>query len=234
MSLHHILKDLQSHSDSKKGKQYKTFFRESYTDNKDRFLGVALPLQREIAKRHPELSYQDFQKLLNSDIHEYRMLAGILLVNRYRGNEFEREKVFEFYVKNMKKFNNWDLVDVTCDKIIGNFLLNKKKKRKFLYELVKSKNLWEKRISIVSTFEFIRNNEFGDTLKLSEKLLNDKHDLIHKAVGWMLREVGKRDEKVLLDFLKTNYNKLPRTTLRYSIERFPEEKRKEMLQGIFK
>lgn len=233
MALHHVLKDLQYHSDPKKAAGYKRFFKESYTHKEDRFIGVSLPDQRKVAQRHPELSFQDFQKLLKSDIHEYRMLAGILLVNRFRDNESQREQIFEFYLKNTKFFNNWDLVDVTCDKIIGGFILNKKKKRKILYQLVKSSNLWEKRMAIVSTFDLIKHNEFGDTLKIAEKLLSDKHDLMHKAVGWMLREVGKRDKAVLLDFLKTNYDNLPRTTLRYAIERFPEEKRKEMLKGEF-
>jgi len=125
------------------------------------------------------------------------------------------------------------LIDLSSYHILGVWLFDKKD-RKVLYKLAHSKDFWENRIAIVSTYVFIKNNSFEDTLKISEILLNHRHDLIHKAVGWMLREVGKRDEKVLLDFLKTNYNKLPRTTLRYSIERFPEEKRKEMLQGIFK
>lgn len=233
MSLHHILRALQRKSDSKKAKTSMRFFKESYIDKKDRFIGVSLPDQREIAKKYPELSMQDFQKLLNSDIHEYRMLAGILLVNRFKYNASSREEIFNFYLKNTKRFNNWDLVDITCSYIVGKFLLDKKKKRKILYELAKSKNLWEKRMAIVSTFEFIRNKEFGDTLKIAEKLLSDKHDLMHKAIGWMLREVGKRDKEILLDFLKTNYKKLPRTTLRYAIERFPEEKRKQILKGEF-
>ena len=233
MSLHHILKDLQFHTDPQKAKAYQRFFKDSYTDKKDRFIGVSLPDQRAVAKRHPELSFKDFQKLLNSDIHEYRMLAGILLVNRFRDNELQREQIFEFYLKNAERFNNWDLVDVTADKIVGKFLLERKKQRKILYNLLKSSNLWEKRIAIVSTLEFIRQKDFGDTLKISEKLMTDKHDLIHKPIGWMLREVGKRDKEVLLDFLKTNYNKLPRTTLRYAIEKFSEEKRKKILQGEF-
>lgn len=233
MSLHHVLKDLQRYTNPQKAKAYQKFFKDSYTEKKDRFIGVSLPEQRVVAKHHPELSFQDFQKLLDSDIHEYRMLAGILLVNRFRDNEMQREQIFSFYLKNIRRFNNWDLVDVTADKIIGRFLLNKNEDRKILYELAKSKNLWEKRVSIVSTLEFIRNKEFKDTLKIAKIHLSDNQDLMHKAVGWMLREVGKRDKEVLLDFLKINYKKLPRTTLRYAIERFPEEKRKELLRGIF-
>ena len=232
MSLHHIIKDLQRATSAKNAKNYKRFFNEGYTDKKDRFIGVSLPDQREIAKRHPEVTMQDLQKLLNSDIHEYRMLAGIILVNRFRENS--SEELVQFYLKNLKRFNNWDLIDNTCSKILGKFLLDKKKQRKILHDFANSNNLWEKRVSIVSTFEFIKNKDFEDTLKISKTLLEDKHHLTHKAVGWMLREVGKKDVNVLLSFLKTNYKKLPRTTLRYAIERFPEEKRKKLLKGEFK
>jgi 3-methyladenine DNA glycosylase AlkD len=231
MALHHLIKDLQRATSSEKAKGYKKFFNDEYTDKKDRFIGVSLPDQRAIAKRHPEITMQDLQKLLKSDIHEYRMLAGIILVNRFR--EKPSEELIQFYLKNLKRFNNWDLIDNTCSKILGAFLLDKPKKRKILYDFAKSKNLWEKRVSIVSTFEFIKNRQFGDTLKISEMLLDDKHHLTHKAVGWMLREVGKKDVNVLLDFLKTNYKRLPRTTLRYAIERFPEKERKAMLKGEF-
>ena len=231
MTLHHITKDLQRASSKAKAKSYSNFFHQNYTDKKDRFIGVSLPEQRQIAKRHPEVNMQDIQKLLKSDIHEYRMVGGIILTNRFKENP--SEELVQFYLKNTKSFYNWDLVDVTCDKILGKFLLDKKKQRKILYDLAKSNNLWEKRISIISTFEFIRNNDFGDTLKIAEMHLQDKHDLMHKAVGWMLREVGKRDINILKDFLKINYKKLPRTTLRYAIERFPEEERKRMLKGEF-
>lgn len=233
MSLHHLLKTLQAKSDSKKAKAYKKFFSQDYTDKKDRFLGVSLPDQRAIAKKYNEVPLSKIQKLLKSDIHEYRMMAGILMVNRFKKNEHARQDLFNLYLKNTKKFNNWDLVDATAPTIMGGFLLDKKKQRKILYDFAKSKNLWEKRMAVLATFEFIRHKQFGDTLKISEKLLKDKHDLVHKAIGWMLREIGKRDKEVLLDFLKTNYKKLPRTTLRYSIEKFPEEKRKEFLEGKF-
>ena len=136
------------------------------------------------------------------------------------------------YLKNTKYINNWDLVDLSSHEIIGAYLLDKP--RDILHKLSESKNIWEKRITIVSTFHFIYRKDFADSLAIAEKLLGDSHDLIHKAVGWMLREVGKRcSEKVLLDFLKTNYARLPRTALRYAIERFPEKKRKELLAGRF-
>ncbi|NCN51705.1 DNA alkylation repair protein [archaeon] len=194
----------------------------------DIFLGLSMGEQREIAKRYGELSLSNLQKLLDSSVHEHRMIAGIILTYKFKENP---EEVFNFYLKNAKRFNNWDLVDVTCPRIVGFFLINKNKS--ILYTLANSKNLWEKRISIISTFPFIKENQFADTLKISEVLLRDKHDLIHKAIGWMLREVGKKDVEVLKDFLKTNYKKLPRTTLRYAIERFPEKERKMFLKGKF-
>jgi len=195
----------------------------------DIFIGLSMGEQREIAKKYTKLSLSNLQKLLNSKVHEYRMVAGLILTKKFNENP---EEVFNFYIKNSKRFNNWDLVDVTCPRIVGNFLVDKDKKT--IYNLAKSKSLWEKRIAIVSTFAFIKENQFADTLKISEILLDDKQDLIHKAVGWMLREVGKRDVEVLKDFLKINYKKLPRTTLRYAIERFPEKERKKFLKGEFK
>jgi 3-methyladenine DNA glycosylase AlkD len=151
------------------------------------------------------------------------------LVERYKQKENKKE-IYDFYLKNTKNINNWDLVDLTAPNIVGNFLLEKKKERKILYSLVKSSNLWERRISILSTFTLLRNKEYEDTLKLSKILLNDKHDLIHKAVGWMLREMGKRDLAVLEKFLNdVNYKKMPRTMLRYAIEKMPEKKRKAYL-----
>ncbi len=192
------------------------------------FLGLNMSEQRKIAKNYLDIPLSKIKKLLNSKIHEYRMVAGIILVEKYKKNS---EEIFNFYIKNTKKFNNWDLVDVTCPKIVGNFLKNKNKK--ILYSLANSKNLWEKRISIVSTYPFIMDNQFADSLKISEILLSDKNDLIHKAVGWMLREIGKKDEAILKDFLKINYKKLPRTTLRYAIEKFPKTERKKWLKGNF-
>ena len=167
----------------------------------------------------------DLEKLLNSKIHEYRMSALLILIKQYeKGNESEKNKIFNFYLRNTKNINNWDLVDISAPKIVGDYLLNKP--RDVLYKLASSNNLWERRIAIISTFAFIRNNEFDDTLKIAEILLNDKHDLIHKAVGWMLREIGKRDQKIEEEFLKKYYSKMPRVMLRYAIEKFEEKKRK--------
>lgn len=226
-----LVKNLEKESSKKVRESSKKFFKDSYTDKNDKFIGISMPKLRKICSEHKDLSFQEIQKLLNSNIHEFRMAGGLILIYKYKENP---EKVFEFYLKNTKKFYNWDLVDITSSKIVGNFLIENKKERRVLYELIKSKNLWERRIAMVSTFELIKNNLFGDTLKLAEILIKDSHDLSHKATGWMLREIGKRDEKILLDFLKTNYKILPRTTLRYSIERFPEGKRKQFLRGNFK
>ena len=140
----------------------------------------------------------------------------------------EKRDIFDFYLKNTKRINNWDLVDLSASKIVGTYLLDKPKD--VLYKLAKSNNLWERRISIISTSEFIRNNKFGDTLKIAEILLKDEHDLIHKAVGWMLREIGKKNQAIEETFLKKHYKKMPRTMLRYAIEKFPEKKRKSYLQ----
>lgn len=194
----------------------------------DVFLGLSVPEQRNISKKYKDLPLPDLQKLLDSKIHEHRFTALRILVKQFENSsEKIKEKIAKFYLKNSKRINNWDLVDTSAHYILGKHLLNKN--RKILYKLVKSKNLWEKRISIISTFAFIRENDFEDALKISKALLSDSHDLIHKAVGWMLREVGKKSEKVLEDFLDEYAKVMPRTTLRYAIERFNPEKRKKYL-----
>lgn len=194
----------------------------------DKFLGIVVPESRKIVKEFSKkATFDEIEELTNSIYHEARLVGLLILVDKFRkGDEDERKKIFEYYLKKAKKVNNWDLVDLTAPNIVGTFLLDKKD-RKILDELSLSNNLWERRISIISTSAFIRNGEFDDCLRISKKLLMDKHDLIHKAVGWMLREVGKKDPDVLRKFLKDNYGNIPRTALRYSIERFkPEERRK--------
>ncbi len=210
----------------------------------DKFIsGASVPKLREIAKKYNFISIKEIEQLLKSKFHEERMVALFILVEKYKTtqkekNEKEEEKIFDFYLKNTQYINNWDLVDLSCYKIVGKYLLKNKKERNILYTLAvstkKTKNwtwLWEKRIAIVSTMEFIKNNEFEDTIKLSKILLKEKHDLLHKAVGWMLREVGKKDIKLLKKFIKENYYLMPRTTLRYSIEKFNEKEKKEILKG---
>jgi 3-methyladenine DNA glycosylase AlkD len=171
------------------------------------------------------------KSLLNSKIHEERLIAAFILVDQYkRGDEKKKKIIFNFYLKNRKGINNWDLVDLSAPKIVGAYLIDREKD--LLYKFANSKDLWEKRISIISTQAFIREHFFEDTLNISKILLNDKHDLIHKAVGWMLREVGNRDMETEEEFLKKFYKKMPRTMLRYAIEKFPEQKRINYLKGL--
>lgn len=234
MSLNKIKKELKQLSNPKKAEQAMRFFKTGkgeYAEG-DRFIGIGSPMQRKTAKENIETKLEDVQELLNSEIHEYRQTALLILVYKFQNKKTpksEKEKIYKLYLKNTKKINNWDLVDVSAPHVPGAYLLNKD--RKILYKLAKSNNLWEKRIAIISTFAFIRNNQFEDTLKISEILLNDEHDLMHKAVGWMLREVGNRDLKTEEKFLKKHYKKMPRTMLRYAIEKFEENKRQKYLKG---
>ncbi len=232
--LNNLIKELQEASSHEKVEIYQRFFKTGKGEYGagDIFIGLTMPEQRRISGKYTDLSLPKVQELLNSKIHEHRMSGLIILVNKYKkANERERENIFGFYLKNTKRINNWDLVDVTCPNIVGDFLYNHAKDKKILYALAHSENLWEKRISIISTLYFIKYNDFEDALAISEILLNDKHDLIHKAVGWMLREVGKKDVETLKKFLKFHYKNMPRTALRYSIERFPEPERKSYLKG---
>ena len=194
----------------------------------DVFLGITVPEQRKVAKRYDNLSLDDLQELLNSEIHEHRFTALVILIAKYRkAEESRKNEIFEFYLKNIENINNWDLVDLSAPRIVGDYLINKE--RPILYNLAKSNNLWERRISILSTFTFIANNDFKDALNISELLLHDEHDLIHKAVGWALREIGKRDQEAEERFLTKHYLHMPRTMLRYAIEKFAEKKRKKYL-----
>lgn len=196
----------------------------------DIFIGVVVPDIRIVAKKFFTLSLVEIKKLLYSKIHEERLCALLILVEQYgKADEIDNKKIFDFYIKNAKQVNNWDLVDLTAPKIVGEYLLDKP--RGLLYKLAISRNLWEKRISILATFAFIKRGEFKDTFKISEILLSNTHDLMHKAVGWMLREVGKKNQVEEEKFLKKHYKKMPRTMLRYAIEKFPEEKRLRYLKG---
>lgn len=232
--LRELLKELEKFSDKEKAELYQRFFKTGKGEygEGDVFIGLTMPLQRSIAKKYLNLSLPKIQELLKSKIHEHRMTGLIILTEKYKkSSEQDKENIFGFYLRNSKNINNWDLVDLSCPNIVGNFLFNKNKK--ILYDLVNSGDLWERRIAIVSTLTFIKKEEFEDALAISEILLDDKHDLIHKAVGWMLREVGKKDADVLRNFLKGNYKRIPRTTLRYAIERFEEGERKRVLRGEF-
>tara|TARA_Y100000590_G_scaffold432376_1_gene548329 strand:+ start:486 stop:1184 length:699 start_codon:yes stop_codon:yes gene_type:complete len=197
----------------------------------DIFLGVRTPQIRLIAKKHIGISTTEMKTLIKSKYHEERLLGLIILVNKYSKAKDEKSKnqLYKIYVSSFKYVNNWDLVDVTCPHIIGKHLMDND--RSILYSWAKSDDLWTKRIAIVSTHWFIRKNDLQDTFKIAEMLLNDEHDLIHKAVGWMLREAGKRDLEKEEIFLKKHYKNMPRTMLRYSIEKFPEPKRQKYLKG---
>jgi 3-methyladenine DNA glycosylase AlkD len=197
----------------------------------DIFIGVTVPQQREIVKRYKSLPLSEIDKLLKEPYHECRLTALLFLVNEYKKekNIEKKEKIYSFYLQHIESINNWDLVDLSAPKIVGAHLLDKE--GKILIKMAKSDNLWARRIAIVSTWYFIKYHRFNDTFVIAEILLNSKEDLIHKAVGWMLREIGKKDYEAECDFLKKHYKRLPRTTLRYAIERFSNEARKDFLVG---
>ncbi|MFC1672206.1 DNA alkylation repair protein [Planctomycetota bacterium] len=196
----------------------------------DVFLGLKVPQVRALVKEFHDLPLAETKKLLKSGIHEERLFALLVMVRRAeKGDPAEKKRMYDLYLKNTRYVNNWDLVDLSSHHIVGGYLMERS--RRPLHRLAKSKDLWERRIAIVTTAHFIQHNDFADTLKIAEILLHDEHDLIHKAVGWMLREVGKRDRAVEEKFLKKHYRDMPRTMLRYAIERFPEPLRQRYLKG---
>ncbi len=227
-----LKRELSLYSDFEKANILQRFFKtgKGQYGEGDIFLGIIVPNTRKVAKKFSDLPLSEIKEILYSKVHEERLCALLLLVEKFnKANDLEQKKIFDFYIKNAQQANNWDLVDLSAPKIVGKYLLNKPKT--ILYKFAKSKNLWEKRISIVSTYTFIKAGEYKDTFKIAEILMNDKHDLIHKAVGWMLREVGKMSQKDEEKFLQKYYKKMPRTTLRYAIEKFPEEKRQKYLKS---
>ncbi|MDD2656222.1 MAG: DNA alkylation repair protein [Patescibacteria group bacterium] len=235
MSYQKITSELKNLTNEAKAKILSGFFKtgKGQYGEGDKFLGITVPEQRTIAKKYYEnASFVDLQKMLENKIHEYRLTALLILVYKYEKSKDEKlqKQIYNFYLKNLKHINNWDLVDVTTPNIVGDYLTKNPEKKNILYKLVKSKNLWERRVAILATFRLIREKQFEDTLKISEILLTDKHDLIHKAVGWMLREMGKRDIKPLVKFLDQCASTMPRTMLRYAIEKFPEEMRQYYLK----
>ena len=223
---------VKNHSNNEQGIFLQRFFktRKGEYGEGDIFAGIKVPVSRKIANQFKDLGFADLQKIIKSKIHEERLITLFILVAKYKkADEDEKEKIFNFYLKNIRYVNNWDLVDLSAEKIIGAYLIDKDKR--LLFDLVNSNSIWERRIAIMSTFYFIKANQFAATLKISELLLKDKHDLIHKAVGWMLREIGKRDIQAEEIFLQKYYKKMPRTMLRYAIEKFPETKRLDYLKG---
>ncbi|NOR51833.1 MAG: DNA alkylation repair protein [Gammaproteobacteria bacterium] len=227
-----IQRQLRALADPQIAKHSQCFFKTGKGEygEGDLFLGVRVPKLRELVKNHKKVTVDEAVELLQSKYHEERLLALLILVERFQqGGEELKKEIYMIYLNNSLQINNWDLVDSSADKIVGGYLLNRDRKR--LYVLAKSKTVWERRIAIMATFTFIREGDFTDTLKISKALLSDSEDLIHKAVGWMLREVGKRDHLIEEEYLKKSYKQMPRTMLRYAIEKFPEKLRKAYLAG---
>lgn len=196
----------------------------------DHFIGIRVPVTRKLAKEFAALPRRDIIALLHSPIHEERLLALILLVNAFeRADEAGRAEIYKLYIEHLDSVNNWDLVDVSAPRIVGRHLAGRS--RKILFRLARSRNLWHRRVAVLATFYFISARDFADSLRLAELLLDDKHDLIHKAVGWMLREIGKRDEAVLKHFLDRHAARMPRTMLRYAIEKLQARKRQRYLRA---
>ena len=227
MSLNELKKEMQSLANHQQATLLQRFFKTGKGEygEGDVFLGIKVPVQRSVAKKYKGLPLNDVRELLNSKIHEHRLIALLILIQKYdEADEDVRKEIFDIYLKNTKNINNWDLIDLSAPNIVGNYLLDKD--RRVLYKLAKSNSIWEKRISILATFEFIKNKDIKDALAIAELLLQDKHDLIHKAVGWMLRELGKRvSQEEEEKFLRKRYKQMPRTMLRYAIERFDKKKK---------
>jgi 3-methyladenine DNA glycosylase AlkD len=227
-----LKKTLKEQADRKKAEILKKFFKTGpgeYAEG-DIFLGVNVPCLRKIAKEYNRISLSAVTRLLKSKIHEERLTALLILNHRFeKANPRGRKRIYNIYLSHTSYINNWDLVDLTAGHIVGAFLSDKSKKP--LYVLARSDLLWERRIAIVATFYFIRKCDFADTLRIAKVLLSDECDLIHKAAGWMLREVGKRDPARLEDFLSRYYKEMPRTMLRYAIERLPDKRRRSYLKG---
>lgn len=223
---------LHKHADPRQASILRRFFKTGpgeYGEG-DIFIGIKVPQMRSVARAFRLAPMNAVKELLKSPIHEERLLALVLLVEQYdKGDEKQRTTIFNVYIRHTKYINNWDLVDISAPHIVGRHL--EARDRSMLVRLSQSPSLWERRIGIMATFWFIKKGDFSDVLMISEILLKDRNDLIHKAVGWMLRETGKRDSSVEEEFLKKHYKEMPRTMLRYAIERFPETKRQAYLKG---
>lgn len=248
--MHEILGTIQSHANPQKARELQRFFKTGkgeYAEG-DLFLGITVPIQRQIAKQFRDISLNDVLQLLHSSIHEHRLIALLIMIDQFkRGNELKKKEIFELYMQNTRYINNWDLVDLSAPKIVGEYIRFEDTKRSevppkcsdlehevgitTLYRFAQSGDLWKKRISIIALFTDIKNHRFDRALSISEILVHDTHDLIHKALGWMLREIGKRGGlKEEEAFLKQYRHAMPRTMLRYAIERFPEDLRQQYLQ----
>lgn len=196
----------------------------------DRFLGVVVPDTRAVARRHREASQETIESLLDSAFHEERMCGLLIMIHQFeRGDESEQESLVRLYLSKLDRVNNWDLVDISAPKILGAWLVGRESD--ILDELLASKHLWRERVAMLSTFALIRRGEFAETLRIADVLLHHEHDLMHKAVGWMLREVGNRNRHTLEEFLVPRYASMPRTMLRYATEKLPENIRQDYLRG---
>lgn len=230
-----IKQDLAVYIDREKAEFFPRFFNAypgGYGEG-DQFLGIKVPDQRKVAKKYyRNISLEGVQILLRSPIHEYRLTALLILVYKFEKAKLDEDKdaIVDLYINNLEYVNNWDLVDASAYKILGAYL--EERDRSILYRLARSNHLWSQRVAIIATLWFIRKNQFSDTLNIAEILLNHEHDLIHKAVGWMLREVGKKDFETEFEFLKMHYKQMPRTMLRYAIEKFEPELRQQFLKGL--
>lgn len=226
-----IQQELEAYIDSVKREYLPRFFKtgKGQYGEGDKFLGVVVPNTRQVAKQHKHEPFGVMATLLQSEWHECRLCALLMLVERFKkSDEKGKKEIYDFYLSQTGRINNWDLVDLSAPGIVGEYL--KDKPRKDLYRLADSPLLWDQRIAVVSTYTLIKNGDFIDILALSERLLHHKHDLMQKAVGWMLREMGKRDKDLLVQFLEKYCRTMPRTMLRYAIEKFPEEERKEFMK----
>lgn len=220
--LNSLRKDLKQLSNKKKAAVLSRFFKtgEGEYGYGDVFLGITVPQSRAAAIKHKDMEFLDVTELLKSKIHEERLIALLILVHKFETQPMEQRRIYEFYIKNTKFVNNWDLVDLSSHKIVGGYLIDKPKD--ILFKLAASKNIWEKRIAMVSTYNFISNKDYKDALKIAEILVEDTDDLIQKAVGWMLKEVGNRNKDVEIKFLNKHYKKMGRTALRAALEKFPK------------
>ena len=229
-------KELQSLKNPEKVRVCKRFFKTGVGEygEGDEFLGltITVPARRALAKKYLHLRLDDIQKLLNSEFHEYRQVGLFILVYKFpKAVDEVKKEIYDFYLANTQNINNWDLVDSSARQIVGDFLFAKSpKEKRILYKLAHSNNLWERRIAMISTFDFIMRDKFDEALDIAEVLVDDTHDLIHKAVGWMLREIGKRDQAAEEEFLEKHHKTMPRTMLRYALEKF-DQKKKDYYMG---
>jgi 3-methyladenine DNA glycosylase AlkD len=232
VGLREVRSDIRAHASEENARFALRYFKTGpgeYAEG-DLFLGLRAAQVWAIVRKHRDLGLASVEKLLRSKYHEDRMVALLIMVDRFRReDESVRKDIYDLYLANTRNINNWDLVDSSAPGVVGAWLFARN--RRPLYGLAKSRRLWERRIAIMATLWFIRRDDFDDTLRIAKILLRDEHDLIHKAVGWMLREVGKRDRPVEEAFLKSHYTEMPRTMLRYAIERFPKSKRQAFLRG---